>query len=839
MDSGLAIPTFQQRYDLIECINKEMAFLFIVASRFPPSNNQLRTSSNPRNQATIQDGRITIQQVQGRQTQSFAGTRNRGIATTLTGNYVAGQAKVVKCYNCLGEGHMAKQCTQPKSPRSSTWFKEKLMLVKAQEAAFQTEDLDAYDSDCDDISSAKAVLIANLSSCDPVVLSEVVQIFLWYLDSGCSKHMTENRSQLINFVSKFLGTVRFRNDHIAKIMGYGDYQMGNVTISRVYYVEGLSHNLLYVGQFCDSDLEVAFRKHTCLIRDLDGVDLLKGSRGSNLYTLSMDNLFLSSPICLLSKALKTKSWLWHRRLSHLNFNCITSLYQIWSRPRYSKTKVSEGSLANEDSKYQWEKIYTGYQSVVTACYTQNRSLIQKRHNKTPYELLHDRKPDLSYLHVFDALCYPTNDGEDIGKLKPKADIGIFVGYALAKKAFRIYNKRPGPKLLTPGIISSGLVPNIPSSTPYVPPTKNDWEILFQPMFDEYLNPSPCVNIQVPAVIALEPAVSTSTPSSTIIDQDAPSTSTSQTTPETPSRFIPLGVEEADHDIKVSHMDNNPNVDFPILEPSSEESSTQEEGIDLEESFALVTRLEAIRIFIAFATHMNMVVYQIYMKIAFLNDILREEVYVSQPDGFVDPENPNHVYKLKIALYSLKQAPRAWYDLLSSFLLSEKFTKGTVDPTLFISGEGKDILLVQIYVDDIIFASTKPDLCELFSKIMCSKFKMPMMGKLLFLLGLQISQSPGGIFLNKSKYALKPLKKYGIENCEPSNTPMVEKSNWMKIHKGKLLILHMLTMRGCKDTRKSMSGSMQLLGDRLVSWSSKKQKSIAISSTEAEYIALLG
>ncbi|GJX49263.1 retrovirus-related pol polyprotein from transposon TNT 1-94 [Tanacetum coccineum] len=158
-----------------------------------------------------------------------------------------------------------------------------------------------------------------------LLLLQVVQIVLWYLDSGCSKHMARDRSQLINFVSKFLGTVRFGNDHIAKIMGYGDYQMGNVTISRVYYVKGLGHNLFFVGQFYDSDLEVAFRKHTCFIRALEGVDLLKRSRGSNLYTLSMENLLLSSPICLLSKASNTKSWLWLRRLSHLNFDYITSL----------------------------------------------------------------------------------------------------------------------------------------------------------------------------------------------------------------------------------------------------------------------------------------------------------------------------------------------------------------------------------------------------------------------------------------------------------------------------------------------------------------------------------
>ncbi|GJW78411.1 retrovirus-related pol polyprotein from transposon TNT 1-94 [Tanacetum coccineum] len=153
----------------------------------------------------------------------------------------------------------------------------------------------------------------------------VVQIVLWYLDSGCSKHMTGNHSQLINFVSKFLGTVRFGNDHIAKIMGYGYYQMGNVTIFRVYYVEGIGRKLFFVGQFCDSDLEVAFRNHTYFIHVLEGVDLLKGSRGSNIYTLSLENLMLSSPICLLSKASKTKSWLWHRRSSHLNFDYITAL----------------------------------------------------------------------------------------------------------------------------------------------------------------------------------------------------------------------------------------------------------------------------------------------------------------------------------------------------------------------------------------------------------------------------------------------------------------------------------------------------------------------------------
>ncbi|GKB79261.1 retrovirus-related pol polyprotein from transposon TNT 1-94 [Tanacetum coccineum] len=153
----------------------------------------------------------------------------------------------------------------------------------------------------------------------------VVQIILRYLDSGCSKHMMGYHSRLENFVKRFIGTVRFGNDHFGAIMGYGDYVIGDNVISRVYYVEGPGHNLFSVRQFCDFDLEVAFRKHSCYVRDSNGVELIKGSRGSNLYTISVEYMMKSSPICLLSKASKNKSWLWHRRLNHLNFGTINDL----------------------------------------------------------------------------------------------------------------------------------------------------------------------------------------------------------------------------------------------------------------------------------------------------------------------------------------------------------------------------------------------------------------------------------------------------------------------------------------------------------------------------------
>ncbi|GJR47354.1 retrovirus-related pol polyprotein from transposon TNT 1-94 [Tanacetum coccineum] len=327
--------------------------------------------------------------------------------------------------------------------------------------------------------------------------------------------------------------IKFGNDQVAKIMGYGDYQIGNVTISRVYYVEGLGHNLFSVGQFYDSNLKVAFRQHTCFIRNLEGVDLLTGSRGDNLYTLSLGNMMASSPICLLSKASKTKSWLWHHHLSYLNF--LTA-------------------MASEHSS-------------------------------------------------------------------------------------------SGPALheMTPVTISSGLIPNPPSSTPFVPPSRSDWDLLFQ------------------TNVAPEHVVSTGSPSSTTVDQDA------------------------SHPLWEVWELVPPDKAFVISLKWIYKVKLDELGGILKTRLVLVP-LEA------FAAHMNMVIYQMDVKTVFLNGNLREEVYVSQPNGFVDPDKPNYVYKLKKALYRLS----------GSYSVSYR------------RGRGKEHYCT-IYVDDIIFAdlllklSSRPDL----------------------------------------------------------------------------------------------------------------------------------
>ncbi|GKC86349.1 putative ribonuclease H-like domain-containing protein, partial [Tanacetum coccineum] len=377
-------------------------------------------------------------------------------------------------------------------------------------------------------------------------------------------------------------------------------------------------------------------------------------------------------------------------------------------------------------------MYLWAEAVATVCYTQNRSLIHTRHNKTLYELVHDKKPDLKFLRVFGALCYPTNDSEDLGKLKATTDIGIFVGYAPNRKG-------PKPILLTPRQISSGLIPNPVPAAPYVPLTNKDLEILFQPMFDEYLEP-PSVERSVPPAPALPvPVVSAGTPFSTTIDQDAPSTShspsSSKVQPPTSHQGVAAGPTIKDNPF--AQAEDNPFVNMFAPEPSSAESSSrdvssaesnqviqphnhlrkwskdhlmdnvivkpknvktamdeacwfkamqeeihefdrlqvwelvpkpncvmiialkwiykvkldeygdvlknkarlvakgycQEEGINFEESFAPVARIEAIRIFIANA------IYQMDIKTAFLNGELKEEVYVSQSEGFVDPDHP--------------------------------------------------------------------------------------------------------------------------------------------------------------------------------------------------------
>ncbi|GJW24909.1 putative ribonuclease H-like domain-containing protein [Tanacetum coccineum] len=304
--------------------------------------------------------------------------------------------------------------------------------------------------------------------------------------------------------------------------------------------------------------------------------------------------------------------------------------------------------------------------------------------------------------------------------------------------------------------------------------------------------------------------------------------------------------------------------------------TQEEGIDYDEVFAPVARIEAIRLFLAYASFMNFVVYQMDVKSAFLYGKIEEEVYVCQPPGFEDPEFPDRVYKVEKALYGLHQAPRAWYETLSTYLLENGFQRGTIDKTLFIKKVKGDILLVQIYVDDIIFGSTKKELCTEFEKLMHKKFQMSSMGELTFFLGLQVMQKEDGIFISQDKYMDEILKKFGFSTVRITSTPMKNSKPLLKdaeaedvdVHLYRSIIRSLMYLtslrpdimfvvcacarfqvtpkvshlhamkrifRYLKD-KKSTTGGCQFLRSRLISWQCKKQIVVANSTTEAEYVA---
>ncbi|GJV37203.1 putative ribonuclease H-like domain-containing protein [Tanacetum coccineum] len=263
--------------------------------------------------------------------------------------------------------------------------------------------------------------------------------------------------------------------------------------------------------------------------------------------------------------------------------------------------------------------------------------------------------------------------------------------------------------------------------------------------------------------------------------------------------------------------------------------TQEEGIDYDEVFAPIARIEAIRLFLAYASFKDFVVYQMDVKSVFLYGKIEEEVYVCQPPGFEDPDFPDRVYKVEKALYGLHQAPRAWYETLSTYLLDNRFQRGKIDKTLFIKRQKGDILLVQVYVDDIIFGSTKKELCFAFEKLMHEKFQMSSMGELTFFLGLQVHQKKDGIFISQDKYVDEILKKFGFTEVKTASTPIETQKPLLKDEDGQpklglwypkdspfdLVAYTDSDNAGASLDRKSTIGGCQFLGYRLISWQCKK------------------
>nr|GFA31112.1 retrovirus-related Pol polyprotein from transposon TNT 1-94 [Tanacetum cinerariifolium] len=521
-----------------------------------------------------------------------------------------------------------------------------------------------------------------------------------------------NHSLLTNFVEKFLETVCFGNNDFAVIAGYGDVVIGSMMIKKVYYVEGLGHNLFSVGQFCDKGLEVAFRKSTCFVRNEDGIDLLTGDRSSNLYTISLNEVASKSLTCLLAKASSLQSWLWHQRLSHLNFATINNLV---------KNNLVQGL---PKMKFKKDHLYS-------AC---GQGKIHRKHHKSKTAFA-SNKP-LYLLHM--DLC---------GLMR--------VQISKVSEASR-----------------------------------KDLEDLFQDFYDEYFDyskimKSSTTNVETPINEEVFHEVSESFQgesfSSSLNDdvQQSPEELSVRTRGQLANSCLFLcllssiepanvakALRDADWVIAMQEeLDQFARLEVWRLVPRPEgksviktkwifknkkdESSlvirnkarlvavgySQQEGIDYDETFAPVGRIEAIHLFLAYAAHKDFTVFQMDVKTTFLNGILKEEVYVGQPPCFVSKQYPDHVYALDKALYGLKQAPRAWYDVLSKFLIDSDFQKD----------------------------------------LMVKRFEMSMMEEMNFFLGIQVNQFSNGIFINQSMCILDILKRFGLENCDTVSTLMVEQA----------------------------------------------------------------
>ncbi|GJW25701.1 retrovirus-related pol polyprotein from transposon TNT 1-94 [Tanacetum coccineum] len=360
-----------------------------------------------------------------------------------------------------------------------------------------------WGSNAIDIPSSSSLV---MTSCPDCSLVSGLWLFETYDREPLSAH---------ELCCKFLGTVRFRNDHIVRIMVYRDYQLGNVTISRVYYVEGLGHNLFFVGQFCDANLEVAFWKNTCFIRNLKGVDLISGSGDTNLYTISFDDMLKTSPICLLSKASKTKRWLWHRRLSHLNFGTLNKLARDGLARGIPRLKYQKDHLSKDEAPDAIIKCIKNIQVHLNATVCNVRT-----DNGTEFvnQTLREFYENVGISHQTSVARTPQQNGVKIIKT-------IHVTFdELTAMASEQLGSGPGLQFITPATSISRLVPNTVSQQPCIPPNRDDRDHLFQPMFDEYFNPPSIVVSPVLEAAALRAVVLADSPVLTSINQDGPSIS---------------------------------------------------------------------------------------------------------------------------------------------------------------------------------------------------------------------------------------------------------------------------------------------------------------------------
>nr|GEU61404.1 retrotransposon protein, putative, unclassified [Tanacetum cinerariifolium] len=533
----------------------------------------------------------------------------------------------------------------------------------------------------------------------------IVQLILFIVYSGCTKHMPGNLKLLCNFVEKYLGNVRFGYDKFALILGYGNLVQGNITIRRVYYVKGLNHNLFSVGQFCDANLEVAFWKLTCFVRDLLGNDLLTSNHGSNIYTISLQETSSPTPICFLVKASLTQAWLLHRRLSHINFNTISLL--------------SKKDIVNGLPKLKYVK-----NELCSYC-----ELSKAKRNTFMTKTVLSLKEQLNLFHM--ELCCPMRIKSINGK---KYILVIVDEYSRYTWTLFLRTKYETPEVLKYFLkmiqqnlqaqeLSNASVYNNSGPVPQLQKTSdhNHSELSIQ---DHNNEPSSST-----LVLNVSPLADTNAPSLQEFNFYSVLCSKNTSLQAIKQRHQSEHRWAKDHPLEQVHGNPSKQVQtrrqlatypkmcmFALTMSTTEPKNIKEamadsawieamqdelhqfdklqvwEFIDKpfgktiiklkwlwknkkdEDHTIILAHLEAVRIFLSYVADKSFLIYHMDVKMAFLNGLLIKEVYIEQSDGFVDLDHPEYIYYLRKALYGLKQAPRAWYDELSNFLMSKGFTK---------------------------------------------------------------------------------------------------------------------------------------------------------------------
>ncbi|GJV65664.1 retrovirus-related pol polyprotein from transposon TNT 1-94 [Tanacetum coccineum] len=514
---------------------------------------------------------------------------------------------------------------------------------------------------------------------------------------------------------------------------YKAYNGGNVIFG-----SNLRGNIIGKGQICDNKCRVTFSEHDSEITK-DGKVIGRGIRKKGLYVMKLGNK-PKGEICLAT--IDENFMLWHRRLGHANMRLIQSLASkelVRNLPKLKfdqhfcdACKIRKQAHANHKAK----NIVSMTRCLELLCmYLFGPSAVWSyRGNRYTLVIVYDysRKPTLDYFRVFGSKCFILNTKDYLTKCDPKSyEVDDDLD---EEEAIKVTEKK-----------------NL----------ENDIE-------DETLVIDEIVNIKESRNHPLENIVAMQEELNQFIANDV-----WELVPQHRNMTI-IGTKW----VFRNKLDENGIVSRNKARLVAQ-GYNQQEGIDYDETYALAARLEPIRILLAYACALDFKLFQMDVKSVFLNSFINEEVYVAQPSGFIDFEKPNHVYKLKKALYGLKQAPKAWYDRSKAFLIRHEYKMGMVDNTLFTKKKSSNLIIVQIYVDDIIFGSTCQDMCDEFAKIMHDEFEMSMVGELNFFLGLQIKQMEDCIFFNQSKYIKEMLKKFGLEESKPTKTPSIPNSRKTK------------------------------------------------------------